>query len=726
MTRLRIGVVGADAAGVAAIGSAIGRPDLVDVRLLPDVVHLLLVPGGLARGAVPAGTRARVVVVLPGAGPDPGVPDAAWDGLGTDLVVASITGPGDDAGTVLRRVVDALVDGQVLGDALVAALGDVTPLAGDGGLLGRADLGALLDPFGGRGAGAEPPATAAPPDDVPAAPEPAPAPPEPSPAPPDAVPAPEPTDERWLQCTVAARSRAVRESLPPNAFGVGRNTVTVFIDLPRPDAIMGSALTNAAMGFTPAVDDVRLRVVLIPLSPRGAPRRGVLRVPRTGSSTEARLTLDVPPGTREVSARLLVLHRNRVLSTAVLTAPVGQPARLGEHALVRPTLTGLRERRRFDAAVVANHDAGGRPGLMGYRDGRATSVDVAAFPGVETAVARIRELLVDAARLPARRGADPQAWTRREVELLVDLAMNGRDLHAFLEGALLPFGGDLRRIQIVTAQSGTFLPLELAYTRPAPDVGATLCPSWAAGGDGCGPGCGAGPDDTSIVCPAAFLGVRATVERHYLDGLAGADGRQHLTTVTPVARRRRLTVRHGVLAASDRVKATDADAILAALDGEARQARDWTEWTQALAAADTDLLVLLPHTNVRQATLEVSGATLARGRIEARHVTGGREVHPVVLLLGCDTAGCKEDPAGFATRFLARDAAVVLSSLTELLPRHAARMAGLLSTALREAAADRRRTPVGELVTAFRRDALAGGLLAALGVAAYGDADWTV
>ena len=51
MTRLRIGVVGADAAGVAVIGSAIGRPDLVDVRLLPDVVHLLLVPGGLARGA---------------------------------------------------------------------------------------------------------------------------------------------------------------------------------------------------------------------------------------------------------------------------------------------------------------------------------------------------------------------------------------------------------------------------------------------------------------------------------------------------------------------------------------------------------------------------------------------------------------------------------------------------------------------------------------------------
>lgn len=746
--RLRVGILGAGQhragdGGLAGVASAVGHRDLVDVRRLPDDVQLLLAPAGLLDGAADGGTRARFVVVLgDAAGLGPARVAAAADALGADLVVA---GPATaDAAEVLRGIVDALVAGAVLGDALMSALGGVTPLIGDASLLGWTDLGALIDPFGGRGAAASPPETAEPPvmaeppDDVVPPPPPSPPPPPPPPssqptAPPPPPPPPHEADARWLQCTVtagAAGSRAAPASgrePPPNAFAEGRNRVTVFVGPQEAAALRAGTLSDVELGFTsPDVASVRLTAVLVPLSPRVAPVRATLVVPRVGRSTDAHLTLHVPPGTREVSARLLLLHRNRVLQTAVLTGAVGRPATLTELALVTPDLAHLRGRRRFDAAVVANHDAAGRTGLMAHRDGRTTSVDVAAMPEVERTLARIRTLLIDAARLPARRAADPTSWTRREIDLLVELAVHGRDLHAFLEDALLPFGADLRRIQVVTARTGVFLPLELAYTRPAPDDGAALCPSWAAGGADCGPGCGAGPDDTTIVCPAAFLGVRAVVERHYLDGEAGADGRQHLTTAAPVAGRRRLTVRHGVLAASTRVSATDAAAALAALDGDARRATDWSAWIQALAATDTDLLVLLPHTNVAQATLEVSGATLARGRIEARHVTGGRGVHPVVLLLGCDTGGCREDPAGFATRFLARDAAVVLSSLTELHPRHAARLAERLATALRDAAADRRRTPVGDVVTAVRRAAVGDGLLAALGTAAYGDADWTV
>lgn len=742
--RLRVGILGAGPhragdGGLAGIASAVGHRDLVDVRRLPEEVQLLLAPADLLDGAADGGTRARFVVVLgDAAGLEPARVAAAADALGADLVVA---GPATaDPTQVLRGIVDALVAGAVLGDALISALGGVTPLIGDASLLGWTDLGALIDPFGGRGAGAPPPETAGPPvmaeppDD--AAPPPPPPPPPPAPPRPAQTPPPPPppvADDRWLQCTVnpdAARSRAARASgreLPPNAFAEGRNRVTVFVGPREAGALRAGTLTDAELGFTsPDVASVRLTAVLVPLSPRVAPVRATLVVPRVGRSTDARLTLHVPPGTREVSARLLLLHRNRVLQTAVLTGAVGRPATLTELALVTPDLAHLRGRRRFDAAVVANHDAAGRTGLMAHRDGRTTSIDVAAMPEVERTLARIRALLIDAARLPARKAAHPTAWTRREIDLLVELAVHGRDLHAFLEDALLPFGADLRRIQVVTARTGVFLPLELAYTRPAPDDGAALCPSWAAGGADCGPGCGAGPDDTTIVCPAAFLGVRAVVERHYLDGEAGADGRQHLTTAAPVDGRGRLTVRHGVLAASTRVSADDAAAALAALDGDARRATDWSAWTRALAANDTDLLVLLPHTNVAQATLEVSGTTLARGRIEARHVTGGRGVHPVVLLLGCDTGGCREDPAGFATRFLARDAAVVLSSLTELHPRHAARLAERLVTALRDAASDRRRTPVGDVVTAVRRAAVGDGLLAALGTAAYGDADWTV
>lgn len=760
--RLRVAVAGSAAADAPAVAAAVGHAGLVDVRSLPDEVHLLLVPVGLLGRAADGGTRARFVVVLGDvAGLDPVRVATFADAVGADLVVArwSPTGPGsaahaattDDAEAVLRDVVGALVGGAALGDALLAALDEVTPLIGDASLLGWTDLGALLDPFGGRGAGAEPPPEmAAPPE---AAPPPPPPPPRlpprpraarpPAPPPPDVEPPTEPgaADARWLQCAVAPDARAVRAAertgtaLPPNPFAEGRNSVSVFVGPPEANALRGGRLTDDELGFTsPEIESVRLTAVLVPLSPRGAPRRATLRVPRVGRSTDAVLRLDVPPGTREVSARLLLLHRNRVLQTAVLSGGVGQAATLTELALVRPSLAGLRDRRRFDATVVANHDAAGRAGLMGHRDGRTTNVEVAAMREVEPVLERLRDLLVDAAFLPARRGtgtspAAPHAWTRREVDLLVELAVHGRDLHGFLEGALLPFGADLRRIQVVTARTGAFLPLELAYARPAPDPDAEICPSWAAGGADCGPGCGAGPDDTTIVCPAAFLGLSATIERHFVDGPQGADGRQYLTTAAPVRGRARLTVRRGALAASSKVSAKDAAATLAALaalDPGARRALTWEDWTAGLAAVDTDVLVLLPHTDVARATLEISRATLARGRIEARHVTGGRGVRPVVLLLGCDTAGSAEDPAGFATRFLARDAAVVVASLTMLRTGHAALLAERLVTELRTAARDRRRTPTGDLVTAFRRAAVADGLLAGLAIAAYGDADWTI
>ena len=759
--RLRAGVAGLDTDALTAVAARAGHADLLDVRSLPADVHLLLTPAPLLDDAARGGTRARFVVVLGDpAGLDPADLSAAAGALGADLVVArwSPAWPShpppdqpapdhpapDDAGVVLAGVLDALVGGAVLGDALIAALGQVTPLIGDASLLGWTDLGALLDPFGGRGAGAE-----APPDGYLLEPLPRPAPPRRGPRrlgppapPPHAPPLPAPPedDRRWLQCTVTPDARAARAAaragapLPPHALAEGRNRVAVFVGPAEADALRAGDLTDEELGFVaPEITSVRLTAVLVPLHPHGGPSRATLRVPREGRSTEARLRLDVPPGTREVSARLLLLHRNRVLQTAVLTGVVGQSAVLSELALVRPGLAGLGDRRGFDATVVANHDAAGRAGLMGHRNGRTTNVEVATMPEVARTLERLHDLLVDAAFLPARRQAaapaSPHEWTRRELDLLVEIAEKGRDLYAFLEDYLLPFGADLRRIQVVTARTGAFLPLELAYTRQAPDEGATLCPSWAAGGEHCGPGCGTGQDDTTIVCPAAFLGLSATIERHYVDGPEVAGGRQYLTTAAPARGRGRLTVRHGALAASTKVSAKDAAAALAALtavDPGARRVTTWDEWTAGIAAADTDMLVLLPHTDVARATLEISRATLARGRIEARHVTGGRDVHPVVLLLGCDTAGCADDPAGFATRFLARDAAVVVGSLTMLRTGHAARLAERLVTHLATAAADRRRTPTGDLVTAFRRAAVADGLLAALAVAAYGDADWTI
>ena len=55
---------------------------------------------------------------------------------------------------------------------------------------------------------------------------------------------------------------------------------------------------------------------------------------------------------------------------------------------------------------------------------------------------------------------------------------------------------------------------------------------------------------------------------------------------------------------------------------------------------------------------------------------------------------------------------------------HAAAMSQQLAAMLR--APDRQEQPLGELVADFRREAVRGGLISALAVTAYGDADWMV
>ncbi len=138
-----------------------------------------------------------------------------------------------------------------------------------------------------------------------------------------------------------------------------------------------------------------------------------------------------------------------------------------------------------------------------------------------------------------------------------------------------------------------------------------------------------------------------------------------------------------------------------------------------------DLLVLMPHTDPKLSTLEISGVTLRRGRIqEKKHVRGTPDVNPIVLLLGCDTAGSVQDPAGYATIFLKKGAAVVFSTLTMLLAGHAAAMSQSLARMLRDPARDAQ--TLGELVSGFRRESVRAGMISAIAVTAYGDSDWSV
>ena len=275
-------------------------------------------------------------------------------------------------------------------------------------------------------------------------------------------------------------------------------------------------------------------------------------------------------------------------------------------------------------------------------------------------------------------------------------------------------------------RSDWVFPLELAYDRPAPKLTAKLCPTFEAGAVACA-GC---PNNgsTEFVCPNGFWGLSKSIERLHVDPAEVEDeAAGFLVLFEPKRGQRDIAVTSVAFAAARQVPAASQDKVAAALAvvGDAR-ADTWDGWQAALATTPFDLLVLLPHTDYNLPSLFIgSQVELRRGQIEPPFVTGGHaDLRPMVVLFGCETAGTGDDPAGFATRFMTKGAAVVFTSLTKLLGSHAAELAERLGVLLLDDT--RAKMPLAELLTRFRQEAVRSGLLAALAVGAYGDADWRV
>lgn len=518
---------------------------------------------------------------------------------------------------------------------------------------------------------------------------------------------------RFLQATVGPKTQR-------NVLREGPNRVSVFIGPQEQGALRGPEVDNTVLGFdSPQVNTVRLTLVLVPLSPRGEPSRTEIDVPRFGRSEDARLTLHVPPGEKSVEARLVLLHWNRVVQTAVLSGTVdGEPAELTEVVVVHPAMDDLEMRRPFDTAFLLNHDATGADALIRHANGH-TWVD--ALPEIDAITNRMRKTLIGAAGVKrTTRGYDEKLRT-----LVIELALSGRALFNVLEDNLgqLSGSGNPKRIQIVTARAARFLTLELVYPRVAPAADAKLCARWKAGGADCGEDCFASETDDTVVCPAAFWGLSRVIERQYVNSTE-LNARMLLLADPRGTTRKRLTAKHALMAASTKVNPKDVKATLARLGAGTRTATTWEQWVTELAdpSTDTDLLVLMPHTMPDPPTLEISSKLLRMERLEEDYVTGRKAgASPLVLLLGCDTAGSEDHPAGFCSSFMQKHAAVVFSTLTMIHVSHAPALSQQLVSLLRDDT--RKAGPLGELVMRFRREALQAGLVSALAVTAYGDAD---
>jgi hypothetical protein len=447
----------------------------------------------------------------------------------------------------------------------------------------------------------------------------------------------------------------------------------------------------------------------------------------------------------QFEGRLVVMYgeSNRILQTMFLVAqvfpdPVHAPPdaaiELKPETAVRANLSDLGSRKPFDVALVADTGSDGMTHVTGFTSER---VELRSLENVEQPIKRMRRRLSRIASSPEDFGHLNTGATQ---DLLRFLARQGSLLYTGIVRTQIGEGGLLneedKRIQLVSARE-SFLPLEFIYDRPSPLPDARLCPkAKEALETGQCTHCDQLDAEAAkaYICPLGFWCMSRVIERHAVKPVdeTNLSGAEYALQSDPISGRDTLCVLDSALyAASNRVKAEQikelVDTLVDVTDQRADHVKDWDAWRNAVQTRGPSLLVLLPHTLEDDdyiPTLEIGEKQqLPEDQITASHVHAGLgNEPPIVLLLGCETAVPDVPFQGFATQFRVNGAAIVLSTLTPVLGRHAVPVAKILVNELQHAASAK--GTFGDALLGLRRRALAAGIPMVLSLVAYGDADW--
>ncbi len=475
-----------------------------------------------------------------------------------------------------------------------------------------------------------------------------------------------------------------------------------------------------------------LMIVFVEPALMKKPQTSTIHLPPTGPSTSCEFRLRLGPNVEEVNARVIVLYRNRVLQTSLLrgkadgtTAPELKP-----EVAVSAGFAGLDAQPQYDAALVFNHTATGLSKITGIAGDSAVLLSTG---DLDKTVRKLEEALARA------------DWGAKEFssldasgtcELLLKLAAHGRILTRQLEARL---GGlaSAARIQLIAAKPGARLPVEYFYSYPVPGDKWKLCPnakeSLSTGV--CGKACGALKDSDKYLCPLGFWGLSKVLE---WQTFRPEDTRQlgaydyKLEEAALASRKQLQPMTKAILAASDRANAEDKKAVpsLMAFLKKAKisvsEVSTWADWKKKVKGSPS-LLILIPHTDnddIRDVVkMEIGdGEWLTADRLEKDFVSQGT-VRPVVLLLGGETGQQHVQFEDLISQFMVGGAAVVVSSLTTILGRHAAPLAQEFVEAIEQLAHNKKAT-FGDVMLNVRRTMMLKGKPMVMSVSSYGDADW--
>ena len=430
----------------------------------------------------------------------------------------------------------------------------------------------------------------------------------------------------------------------------------------------------------------KLNKLIAPPEPRTSGQMPVgvanhsIRLPLAGDSTRAVFGLFPQPGIDQVTGRIAIIHQNRIVQTACLSAPVGELADAGPgitvaaEAIVHPRLDNLAERRKFDATLIAADDLGSRWRLTVNCDGVVQEVEV---PDIEGVVKKIYTAVCEVTRRPE----DTLAINSEIMKSVFrSLASQGRLLYDALSYKLGDKLDTSERFQLV-CRGNAFFPLEYVYDGPRLKLNAEVCPNSAEAmrrGD-----CGTCKYKGSVnfLCPLHFWGISKVIERH---GIVQTESGSTLVRseerFQPSPTRKPFgPVRPVLFAASARAFDFDDGAswrqqLLQALTllggAPPTEAKTWDDWRARITDSQPKVLVLLPHTDTVELGIDVLGIEtkelLAKDEIDDSLV-GAWETVQLLLLLGCAAAQVTETFAPYPQIFSNHGADVIIAPLAPIL-----------------------------------------------------------
>ena len=508
------------------------------------------------------------------------------------------------------------------------------------------------------------------------------------------------------------------------------------------------------------VDDEehRLRVILSEPNHLPEPLVKSVTMKRTGASSIAQFEIVPRPSQPSFRARITVAHRNRVLQTAVLSAGVlaaGETPKLSDEvtvqveAVVRPLLQDLAGRSRFDVAIEFNHTPEGQPSMLALAENSAVLRDMSAIKGKINAISeRLSKVAPEAKRYA--KGLEGEEG----LDLLRFLADKGVSLHRYLveDQADTALGERLRKadyVQIVSLSPDAYFPAEFIYEFDVPAPDAKVCPAAleALKTDNYSRVCTAEDHKSSgpyskYVCPFGFWGLRRVIERHAWRVVKDSPAGDYVLQAEPSTSRRILEVGNAtIVAASSEVDKEQPGAVQALFESLRRifktpveRAATWEDWWTLVhnPGPPKGSLIALPHVEGRTESgdteyfLEIGGNMLKAAAIRKDSVLQAEDAPaPLVILLGCNTSVPQSAIDSIVGCFRRAGAGIVVGTVASVLGSHASAVAQEIATQI-VGLSKGKEVPFGDLLLAVRRRALGRGIVMAMCVGGFGDADWLV